>query len=466
MKKQQLEILNDIAKSKGGRVLSSVYISSHTHIQVLDEEGNTFSILPYALKQGKWSPHTAQKRKAESLKKYTIQDLKDFAKSKNGQCISDSYIKTKTKYDWIDSKGRPFSMSWESVLAGQWSPHEKRETLSKLRTIYTIKHLQDFAAQFGAECLSKEYTSCEDKYTWKDRNGKVFQRTWQEVKKRNELLATMRSSHESQIDDFVRSLGFETFTDRTILEGKELDIYIPERNLAIEMNGIYWHTEKQGKNNTYHYNKFKGCNDKNIDLIQIYDIEWESRSSQIKSFLMAKLGKNKTIGARHTEVRIVDKKIARTFLNDYHIQGSCAFDKAYGLYYGEELLSLVTIGKHHRGGDIPVLSRFVGRTGVSVVGGLSKLVKATLNDYNHLVTWVDLRYSNGDNWLKSGWKLEQRLAPDYRYYDPNTNSFISKQSRKKKTVNTPEGMTELEHALQDGLTRIYDAGKIRLSISK
>ena len=38
---------------------------------------------------------------------------------------------------------------------------------------------------------------------------------------------------------------------------------------------------------------------------------------------------------------------------------------------------------------------------------------------------------------------------------------VSKQSRQKKLVSTPEGMTEREHAKLDGLLRIYDCGKIR-----
>lgn len=458
--------LKTIIEGRGGQLISDKYINSHSPISCIDEEGNVFSILPYSLKQGRWSPQTSEKRKAKTLSKYTIQDLRNEASLKGGKCLDDIYINDKHKYNWEDRKGRHFKMSWHNVFKmKQWSPHEKRETLSKLKTLYTIEHLQEFARRYGAECLSTQYTTLLKKYVWKDRNGKVFTRTWQDVKKRKDLLARMRSSHEEQIDDFIKSLGFETETDKTILNGKELDVLIKSRNFAVEMNGVYWHTEHYGKDHKYHYNKFKDCNDANIDLMQVYDIEWEERSDQIKSFLTAKLGCNVTIGARHTQLVIVDKQIAKKFLNDYHIQGSCIFDVAYGLYNNNELLALITISKHHRGGDSNVLSRYVGKTGISVIGGLSKLVKRALQDYGKLITWVDLRYSSGNNWVKAGWKLEQLLKPDYRYYDQNTNKFISKQSRQKNKIGTPAGMTESEHAVLDGLTRIYDAGKIRLSIS-
>lgn len=462
----KLHELKQIVESKGGILVSTEYINSHSPIICIDELGNTFSILPYSLKQGRWSPQTMQSRKAKSLTKYTIQDLKNYAISKGGQCLSTEYINDKYKYTWLDSKGREFEMSWYSVYkSGYWSPFEKAEKLSKLKTKYTIEDLQAFAESFGGKCLSTEYTKSDSNYEWLDRNGRYFVRTWQEVRIRKDLLAKMRSKHEEQIDDFVQSLGLKTRSDRTILEGKELDIVIDDKKIAIEVNGVYWHTEAQGKGYKYHYDKFKACRDKGISLIQVYDIEWNERQEQIKSFLTAKLGINKTIGARKTEVRIVPKPEAKEFLDLYHIQGSCKFEKAFGLYSNDELLSLITIGKHHRGNNSYVLSRFVGKTGISVVGGLSKLTKAALAEYKELITWVDLHYSNGENWLKIGWELEAVLPPDYRYYNPSNNTFVSKQSRQKKKIGTPDNMTELEHSRLDGLTRIYDSGKLRLRIS-
>ena len=78
------------------------------------------------------------------------------------------------------------------------------------------------------------------------------------------------------------------------------------------------------------------------------------------------------------------------------------------------------------------------------------------------ITWVDLRWSSGKSWTSCGWKLEERLCPDYFYLDPKSNKVISKQSRKKSVVGTPAEMTEAEHAKLDGLKTIKDAGKIRL----
>lgn len=60
--------------------------------------------------------------------------------------------------------------------------------------------------------------------------------------------------------------------DRTILDGKELDIYLPDYKLAIEINGDYWHCSSF-KDTRYHQLKTIQCMDKDIELIHIFEHE-------------------------------------------------------------------------------------------------------------------------------------------------------------------------------------------------
>lgn len=162
----------------------------------------------------------------------------------------------------------------------------------------------------------------------------------------------------------------------------------------------------------------------------------------------------------------MEKEEARDFLNSYHIQGSPGFDSALGIYYNNDLMCLASFGKHHRNNNEWVLSRFVGKTNYNVIGGLSRLVKHGLEKYGNISTWVDLRWSTGLNWIKCGWELTNTLPPDYFYFDNKTGNTISKQTRQKKKIGTPVGLTEHEHALQEKLYRIYDCGKLKLTIKK
>lgn len=277
------------------------------------------------------------------------------------------------------------------------------------------------------------------------------------------------SSGEREIKNFIEELGLKT-TSKFLYDGtfkRSIDIFIEELNIAIEYNGLYWHSEANKKMYPkYHLEKTKLCEKHGVRLIQVFEHEWLDRKDQVKSFLRSALGKNEIrIFARNTEIREVEKKTAKEFLETYHILGECEFNKAFGLYYKDELVAMTTFGLHHWTSGEMILSRFITKTNYNVLGGLSKLVNKALDVYKcDIATWIDLRWSNGSNWVKSGWQLVHVLNPDYFYFDNKTGNIVSKQSRRKSTVNTPVNMTEHEHALLDKLYRIYDCGKIKLQI--
>lgn len=117
------------------------------------------------------------------------------------------------------------------------------------------------------------------------------------------------SKEETELKDFLNSLDIKIIeNDRMILEGKELDIFIPSHNIAIEYNGLYWHSEQYIDKN-YHLNKTEACEAKGIQLIHIFEDEWLYKQDIVKSRLKNILGltQNK-IWARKCEIKIVDTK--------------------------------------------------------------------------------------------------------------------------------------------------------------
>ena len=93
------------------------------------------------------------------------------------------------------------------------------------------------------------------------------------------------SKEEKDLQASLRSLFPEgtriVENDRSILGGKEIDILIPSYSLGIEYDGLYFHSEKDGKGPEYHYNKTLQCRTKGIQLIHIFSDEWEKRRSQV-----------------------------------------------------------------------------------------------------------------------------------------------------------------------------------------
>jgi serine/threonine protein kinase len=106
-------------------------------------------------------------------------------------------------------------------------------------------------------------------------------------------------SDESEIKliDFIKEVYKDKIIskDRSILKNLELDIYLPKIKLAIELNGLYWHSELY-KNKNYHLNKTKLCEEKGITLLHIFEDEWLEKLEIVKSIIKNKLNlKHKNI---------------------------------------------------------------------------------------------------------------------------------------------------------------------------
>ena len=115
-----------------------------------------------------------------------------------------------------------------------------------------------------------------------------------------------KSYVQKEIFDFINSFYPDTVYDtRKVISPLELDIYIPSLKLAIEYCGLYWHSEEY-KENSYHYDKMKFCNEKGIRLITIFEDEWLKRQDQVKNLLKSVINKNEfKIMGRKTKIKEV-----------------------------------------------------------------------------------------------------------------------------------------------------------------
>ena len=95
------------------------------------------------------------------------------------------------------------------------------------------------------------------------------------------------SKPEIEVQEFVKSLGIEIITNnRKILKGKELDIYIPNLNKAIEFNGLYWHYSDKYFKPGKHAMKSNLCRAQGIKLLHIREDLWLNKKEKIKETLI------------------------------------------------------------------------------------------------------------------------------------------------------------------------------------
>ena len=280
---------------------------------------------------------------------------------------------------------------------------------------------------------------------------------------------------EKEIYDYIKSILTDSVEIQTKVRGiisGELDIFIPAKNVAIEFNGIYWHSELSGKKpKSYHLKKTEECLSKNIRLIHIFEDEWEKKESIVKSRLsnILNVGGSNKIYARNCEVREIDNHNCELFLETNHIQGTCRSPIRLALFEGEKIVSVMTFGKlrnvlgNTSKSDEYEMYRFCSNK--TVVGGASKLLNYFIKTYNpkKITSYSDRRWSNGDVYKKMGFVLESNTSPNYFYikygYCDRINRYgFVKHNLFDKLEKFDNNLTEWQNMQLNGYDRIWDCG--------
>jgi hypothetical protein len=267
---------------------------------------------------------------------------------------------------------------------------------------------------------------------------------------------------EEDMAKFVETCGFDLIRNsRRIIAPYELDIYVPQKNIAIEYCGVYWHSEANGKDRNYHLMKLERCNEQNIHLLTIFEDEWLTNRPLVEGRIRTALGINqKAVYARQCVIAPVDVEAERLFLSLYHSQGYTPSSVAVGLYYGDELVALMTFGRNRFNGDGWELIRYA--TSTRCVGGASRLFVYFVKQENptSVVSYADRRWSNdGTMYRAMGFELVSVTKPGYFWVNGGYR-YARQKFMKHKLVK--EGFdpskTEVEIMLERGFHRLWDCG--------
>lgn len=272
---------------------------------------------------------------------------------------------------------------------------------------------------------------------------------------------------ETQLLDYVMSICSDAIAnDRSVIAPKELDIVIPSRKIAIEFNGLAWHTEARGrKHKFYHSDKTNLAAAAGYQLIHIFSNEWEDNPDLVKSRLKSKLGAMNSIYARSCEVKMLSHDEAEKFLLRTHIQGWAQSSVNLGLYHDGVLVAVMTFGKPRFNRKYQwELIRLASDVDVRIVGGAAKLFKFFLDHYEpkSVISYCDLRWNNGVVYQKMGFTKTHTTDPNYWYVSKNRFLHHRTQFQKHKLsekLNTFDpSLTEWENMQANGYDRIWDCG--------
>lgn len=503
---------------KEGYSLCSEYKNCHVKLKVHCPQGHLYEVTWANFQQGYRCPHCVGRYSNN------IENVQQKAIQVGYKVLSKVYTNVKSKLEFECPKKHQFQMMWSNF----WSLGQRCPICYQINTRGSLDLVCNELAKDGYKVLSNEYINNYTNLEVQCPKGHVFKSTWANLKSGTRCLQCFHDSRRINIDVMRQKIVDEnqilltdgvqdcytrlqlkcphghvyeiTWTnfqqghrcpkcahfqslaerdlidifsevihkekDRTAIKPKELDLYFPDHKVAVEYCGLYWHSDQHERiTPSYHRTKLNLCNQQNIRLLTIFEDEWKEHKdiciSRIRSVLNMSINK---IQARKCTAKEISKKEAYKFLKRTHLQGIGSCKVAYGLFYNNQLVQVMTFGSPNRahtskGKKVLEMKRLAGELGTTVVGGAGKLFKLGLqyakeHSYEIIKSYCDLRWGTGNLYKKLGFIMTH----DSLYSPHYTDGYRRFRNQSLATNKKKEGMSESVKANQKQLYRIYDCG--------
>jgi len=411
-------------------------------------------------------------------------------KFENGSCIPVNVL-SKMAIAYNKHNNDPIPLDTEKELANP--AKYKRYLLKQFKKRLGDKDQRTWVREKFISKLESKYKKDLEKNTWRP-NGPEGKFEWLStshiddvIKQYEENLKFIKSNFTSsghkEINDFLFELGLNyEVNNKSLLKGIELDILIPDKKIAIEYNGLLYHSEIYGKKSrSYHLNKTKQTNENGYLLIHIFEDDWIQKKDIVKSKLRHLLGLNKNIiiHARKCIIKEINPTLKNEFLNKNHIQGEDMSNIHLGAYNNDDLVAVMTFDSNRHMSIKNIvegeceLKRFATKIDCRIPGIASKLLKYFIKNNNpkKIISFADKTTTINDEnlYTKLGFICKEIIGPDYKYFNPKVSRNrrlhkfgFGKNSIKKKfpEVYNPD-KTEWEMMQELGYDRIWDCGKFR-----
>jgi|AntRauTorcE11897_2_1112592.scaffolds.fasta_scaffold04466_4 hypothetical protein len=431
------------------------------------------------------NPEVIEARSSANIEKYGAKNPFVFAKDKvQAGMISNWGVKSPLQNPDILTRTQATNVERYGVHSPMMNDDVKTKTQQTNLDNYGHKftarsHYSDLAISvlYDKEALSEMYSEVGNSHVIAKRLGIGSHRTvLQALREHNidindNILRTV-SNAEKEICQILDEAGinYET-SNRSAISPKEIDILIPDHDVAIEYNGVYWHSDVY-KDRNYHQQKSLDCKELGILLIHVYEDQWANPVTKeiIKEKILQKCNKSfkEKVYARKCEIVSVTALEAREFYTETHIQAYNDSKINYGLMYNGSLVSCISF-KKLTGKDSGYYDLVRYATSKNVVGGFSRLLRhfQRNNEWVVIETFASLDYSHGDVYEKSGFMMSGITEPNYHYFkglERHSRNVFMKHKLSGLLENFDETMTEKENMNIHGYTIMYDAGSIKYKI--
>lgn len=428
--------------------LSCLYNTTHKTISSLSRHYNTSNptVRKWLIHHG--IPRRSQKEAMRELNVSQIPEKNILLRHYDSKSIKEMKkefgVGQATVYSWLEHYGI-----------------DKR-TLSDSCSIVAKKRFEHL--QFDKATVEKVYDDSENILDAANRLNVSYSHMRQLLKRYDiEVKIPWRSNIEIELAHHV---GNCITNDKSLINPFELDIVIPERKLAIEYCGLYWHSETFGmKRKSYHREKTDLCNEKGYDLITVFESD---DLNKVKALIDRKIGRTRRIHARKCVVREISTSESGKFNKLHHLSGNAPASFAFGLFYENELVMCITFGKARYSNEEYECIRMTSHSNYAIVGGASKLFTHFIRNHDpkSIVTYADRRFGNGGVYKHCGFRFEGNTGSNFFYFQKNTLQLKSrvvfqKHKLSEKLTVFDSDLTEYENMVANGYGRIWDCGNAK-----
>lgn len=389
-----------------------------------------------------------------------------------GNPMQSELIKNKVKQTNIERYGQ------DNILKKGSSYREKKEIddrnyfLKKYSNLNIIDFESEKNGQVKIQC--KECTSIFEISKWN-----LHQRNKAKMSNPCTTCFPIGMANLSSCENFVKDILEESNISyegrkRGVIGSHEIDFYIESKKVGFEINGNYWHSDLY-KENGYHFKKTRNALKNGLNLYHIFEDEIMYKPDQVKKRILSILGIGElsAIG-ENFEIREIDSRISKEFLEKNHVLGYSPSSISVGLFCNDILISIIALSKLRRVTGSVSHAWEITRIHSLVADGLNKgydnLISFFIKKYNpsYITSYCDRRWYSGQDFLDLGFSLSKEISPDYWYINKKNWKIREPRSAFRKSSLVREGANreqkEASIMKDRGYARIFDCGSLKFEL--
>lgn len=372
-------------------------------------------------------------------------------------CLSNAVIRQKIENTNLERYGVKYLAQNKEIAKKQLLSKRKNAETHRQYLSESLLKSRNFLYSKISPLLFEVTCSCGNKFKW-TKYKYISEEYYSFIPYCKRCCSLGKSSYEYKLLNILKNQKVLK-NDRSVLAPKELDFYFPDKKLAIEFDGIFWHKDSKKT-----LEKYEALQKKGIRLINIFEHEWNE--DKIKSIIYAALNvRQNVIYARNCHICEISDTEYKNFVLENHIQNYAVASIRLGLFQNSQLVQIMSFGKPRFNKKFQYeMIRECSKNGYSIVGGKEKLWKYFVKNYNpkSVISYCDKRFFTGDSYTRLGFYFSYDTKPSYFYASKNqvlTRYQCQKHKLQSLLKNFDSNLTESQNMEKEGYFKLYDFGQ-------